>query len=86
MIPDAAIVALRTSVSNQRSRKSTALIVMSWTWLCLVLRRGASGNGGRCGGAPTARADRATSGSGGVIERIGLTNRPISTIALPYSS
>ena len=33
MIPDADIVALSTSVSNHWSRKSTALIVISWTWL-----------------------------------------------------
>ena len=33
MMPDADIVALSTSVSNHWSRKSTALIVMSWTWL-----------------------------------------------------
>ena len=31
MIPDAAIVALRGSVSNHWSRKSEALIVISWT-------------------------------------------------------
>ena len=35
MIPDADIVALSTSVSNHWSRKSTALIVISWTWLYL---------------------------------------------------
>ena len=35
MIPDAAIVALSTSVSNHWSRKSTALIVISWIWLYL---------------------------------------------------
>ena len=33
MIPDADIVALSTSVSNHWSRKSTALIVISWIWL-----------------------------------------------------
>jgi hypothetical protein len=33
MIPDADIVAFRTSVSNHWSRKSTADIVISWTWL-----------------------------------------------------
>ena len=33
MMPDADIVALSTSVSNHWSRKSTALIVISWTWL-----------------------------------------------------
>ena len=35
MIPDADIVAFSTSVSNHWSRKSTALIVISWTWLYL---------------------------------------------------
>ena len=38
MIPDADIVALSGSVSNHWSRKSDALIVMSWTktacWRC----------------------------------------------------
>ena len=33
MMPDADIVAFSTSVSNHWSRKSTALIVISWTWL-----------------------------------------------------
>ena len=33
MIPDADIVALSTSVSNHWSRKSVALIVISWIWL-----------------------------------------------------
>jgi hypothetical protein len=33
MMPLADIVAFSTSVSNHWSRKSTALIVMSWTWL-----------------------------------------------------
>ena len=31
--PDAAIVAFSTSVSNHWSRKSAALMLMSWTWL-----------------------------------------------------
>ena len=35
MIPEADMVALSTSVSNHWSRKSTALIVMSCTWLYL---------------------------------------------------
>ena len=39
MIPDADIVALSTSVSNHWSRKSTALIVISWTWLYLSWSR-----------------------------------------------
>ena len=33
MMPEADIVAFRTSVSNHWSRKSTADIVISWTWL-----------------------------------------------------
>jgi hypothetical protein len=33
MMPDADIVALSTSVSNHWSRKSIALIVISWIWL-----------------------------------------------------
>ena len=35
MIPEADIVALSTSVSNHWSRKSMALMVISWTWLYL---------------------------------------------------
>ena len=85
MIPDALIVALSGSVSNHWSRKSAALIVISWTktacWRsgsCWKLRaRPASGSSGR--GSSEVR-------SGGVIARIGLMKRAISTMSWPYSS
>ena len=85
MIPDAAIVALSGSVSNHWSRKSDALIVMSWTktacWRCGSCwkrrARPASGISGR--GSRLVR-------SGGVMARIGLMKRAISTISWPYSS
>ena len=85
MMPEADIVALSTSVSNQRSRKSTALIVMSCTWLYL--------SSGERRWKRRPRKSKSISpfglrevGSGGVIPMIGLTKRPISTIARPYSS
>ena len=86
MIPDADIVAFSTSVSNHWSRKSTALIVMSWTWLYLSSSRQRL-EAARRGTARSIRPRGSSEvGSGGVMVRIGLTKRPISTIALPYSS
>ncbi len=85
MIPEADIVALSTSVSNHWSRKSTADIVISWTWLYLSwperLRKRLPRNIRSCRPFSVSFV-----GSGGVIARIGLTNRPMSAIALPYSS
>ena len=85
MIPDADIVAFSGSVSNHWSRKSDALIVMSWTntacWRSVSCwnRRAspASGSSGR---------GSSEVGSGGTIDRIGLMNRAMSTINWPYSS
>ena len=85
MIPDADIVALSGSVSNHWSRNSDALIVISWTntacWRCgrawNARARPASGRNGR--------GSRLV-GSGGVMARIGLMNRAISTMSWPYSS
>ena len=86
MIPDADIVALSGSVSNHWSRKSTALIVISWTktacWRCGQLLEAR----GRGRPAAAAAAGRALVGSGGVMARIGLMKRAISTISWPYSS
>ena len=85
MMPEADIVALSTSVSNHWSRKSTALIVISWIWLYLSpsgsdwKRRPRNSRSLRPRGSNEV-------GSGGVIVRMGFTKRPISTIALPYSS
>ena len=85
MIPDADIVALSGWVSNHWSRKSDALIVISWTKTACCrsgsawkrLARPASGSSGR--GSRLVR-------SGGVMARIGLMKRAISTISWPYSS
>ena len=86
MIPDADIVALSGSVSNHWSRKSAALIVMSWTKTACwrsgswpevaeqAVERQVSSRGSR----PV--------GSGGTMPRIGLMNLAISTISWPYSS
>ncbi len=85
MMPEADIVAFSTSVSNHWSRKSTALIVMSWTWLYWSSPESCWKRLPR-----KSRSWRplivSFVGSGGVMERIGLTKRPMSTIALPYSS
>ena len=85
MMPDADIVALSTSVSNHWSRKSTALMVMSWTWLYLSWSDSAWKRRPRNSRSFRPRGSSEV-GSGGVMLRIGLTNRPMSTIALPYSS
>ena len=85
IIPEADIVALSTSVSNHWSRKSMALIVISWTWLYLssLVR-------------PWKRLPRNNSfinsrglsvlGSGGTMLRIGFTKRHMACMALPNSS
>ena len=85
MMPEADIVALSGSVSNHWSRKSAALIVMSWTKTACwrsgscwkARRRPARGRNSR-GSLPV--------GSGGTMPRIGLMNLAISTISWPYSS
>ena len=85
MIPDADIVALRMSVSNHWSRKSMALIVISWTWLYLSSPDSAWKRRPRNSSFIRSRGLRVV-GSGGVMLRIGFTNRHICTIALPNSS
>ena len=85
MIPDAAIVAFSGSVSNHWSRKSDALIVISWTntacwrWGSCWKRRASDASGSIGRGSRLVR-------SGGVMPRIGLMKRAISTISWPYSS
>ena len=85
MMPEADIVAFSASVSNHWSRKSTADIVINWIWLYLSwperLRKRLPRN---IRSWTPFRVDFV--GSGGVIARIGLTKRPMSAIALPYSS
>ncbi len=85
MMPEADIVAFSTSVSNHWSRKSTALIVISWTWLYWSSPESDWKRRARERRSISPRGSSEV-GSGGVIVRIGLTNRAISTIALPYSS
>ncbi len=84
MMPDADIVALSGAVSNHWSRKSAALMVMSCT-NAVCWRRGSllksrsrlpSGNASRGSGRR---------GSSGVMPRMGLMKRAISTISSPYS-
>jgi hypothetical protein len=79
MIPDALIVALSGSVSNHWSRKSAALIVISWTkTACCSLGRSLNARASRATGSHSRGWNRP--GSGGVMDRIGLMNRAISTI------
>ena len=85
MMPDADMVALSTSVSNHWSRKSTALIVMSWTWLYWSRRESCWKRRIRNRSCFRPRGSSEV-GSGGSMLRMGFTKRPISIIALPYSS
>ena len=85
MIPLADIVAFSTSVSNHWSRKSTALIVMSWTWLYRSSGARPRNRRPRNARRPSSRGF-SDHGSGGVMSRIGFTKRAISTIASEYSS
>ena len=86
MIPDADIVALSGSVSNHWSRKSAALIVMSWTKTACWRSRQLPGSAARGRPAAGAAAGRGSVGSGGTMPRIGLMKRAISTMSWPYSS
>ena len=85
MMPDALIVAFSGSVSNHWSRKSAALIVISWmNVVCIFFGRSwkafASGPSGSQWPGVILPV------SGGAIDRIGLMNRPISAMSWPYSS
>ena len=85
MMPDALIVALSGSVSNHWSRKSAALIVISWmNVVCIFFGR--SRNALASGPSGSQWPGEILPGSGGAIDRIGLMNRPISAISWPYSS
>ena len=86
MMPEADIVALSTSVSNHWSRKSAALMVISCTWLYLSVAGHALEAAAEEEQLHQLAADSAWSGSGGIMLRIGLTNRHIASIALPNSS
>ena len=85
MIPLADMVALSTSVSNHWSSRSTALMVMSWRMLCWSVRerrwkRRAMANSREKPGTSK------ESGSGGTMDRMGLTKRAMSAMAFAYSS
>ena len=85
MIPLADMVAFSTSVSNHWSSRSVALMVMSWTRLCWSVRLRAW----KRRPMTASRAKPGTSndmGSGGTMDRIGLTKRAMSAIAFEYSS
>ena len=85
MTPDAAMVALRGAVSNHRSRKSAALMVMSWmkvSWWRRVRWWNARASPAR--GSHSLISIRP--GSGGTTDSTGLTNLAMSTISWPYSS
>ncbi len=85
MIPEALIVALSGSVSNHWSRKSAALIVMSWMNTARCSReRSLKSRARRATGSHSRGSSRP--GSGGVMDRIGLMNLAISTIRRLYSS
>ena len=85
MMPDADIVALSGSVSNHWSRKSAALIVISWMKASLS-RRGRSAKLRPSPASGSHWRGSMRPWSGGTAARIGLMKRAISTIARPYSS
>ncbi len=85
MIPDAATVEMSGSVSNHCDRKSTALIVMSWTNVrCCSRDRSSKERSRPARGSHSRMSMRPT--SGGTTDRIGLMNRAISAMSWPYSS
>ena len=86
MIPDADIVALSGSVSNHWSRKSAALIVMSWTNTACWRSGSCWKRARQAGERASAGAGPSRSGRGGTMPRIGLMKRAISTMSWPYSS
>ncbi len=85
MIPDALIVAFSGSVSNHWSRKSAALIVMSWTNTARCSSERPLKERASCATGSHSRG-RNRPGSGGAMDRIGLMNLAISNIRRLYSS
>jgi len=85
MMPEADMVAFRGSVSNHWSRKSAALMVISWT-KAVCWRRGNFEKVRRSPARGIASRGSGRCGSSGTIPRIGLMKRAISTIRRPYSS
>ena len=85
MMPDADIVAFSGSVSNHWSRKSAALMVMSWM-KAVCWRRGSPEKARSR--PPNGSASRGSGrrGSSGTMPRMGLMKRAISAIRRPYSS
>ena len=85
MIPDAASVAFRGSLSNQRSTKSRALDESSWISRCC--RRAPSRRNARPRPAASSRPRTSIAfGSGGIIPSSGLANAAMSRIVAVKSS
>ena len=85
MMPLALIVAFNGSVSNHWSKKSAALMVISWmNVVCRRVGRSLKPFANPASGSQS--IGLILPGSGGTIERIGLMNRAISAISRPYSS
>ncbi len=84
-MPLADMVAFSTSVSNHWSSMSAALMVMSWIRLCWLILESPRKRLPRSSRRPKPGRSK-ENGSGGTMDRIGLTKRAMSTMALPYSS
>ena len=85
MMPDADMVALSGSVSNHWSRKSAALMVMSWM-NAVCWRRGSPEKARSSPPRGSASRGSGRRGSSGTMPRMGLMKRAISAISRPYSS
>ena len=85
MMPEADIVAFSGSVSNHWSRKSAALIVITWMKVSRS-RRGSSANRRASGPSEIHSVGWILPWSGGTTDRIGLMKRAMCTISRPYSS
>jgi hypothetical protein len=85
MIPEADMVAFSGSVSNHWSRKSAALIVITWMKVSRR-RRGSSAKLRASGPSEIHSAGWMRPWSGGTTDRIGLMKRAMCTIRRPYSS
>ena len=85
MMPDALMVPFSGAVSNQRSRKSAALMVISCTKVSCCFRGRAEKSLTR-DPSPAASRGSGRRGSVGVIDRMGLMKRAICAISWPYSS
>ena len=85
MMPDADIVAFSGSVSNHWSSMSAALMVMRATRLRWFSRESLRKRWPSSRSRPNPGRSKPR-GSGGTMDRIGFTNRAMSTMAFAYSS